>query len=73
MPNVAKASFELAQCLREAGYVAELDFSGRQSDCRWVITVEEKPPSFIVIDQIQNQKTEASSIANVIDIMGGSA
>ena len=73
MPNVAKASFELAQCLREAGYVAELDFSGRQSDWRWVITVEEKPPSFIVIDQIQNQKTEASSIANVIDIMGGSA
>jgi len=72
MPNIAKASFELAQCLREAGYVAELDFSGRQSDCRWVITVEEKPPSFIVIDQIQNQKTEASSIANVIDIMGGS-
>ena len=73
MPNVTKASFELAQCLREAGYVAELDFSGRQPDWRWVITVEEKPSSFIVIDQIQNQKTEASSIANVIDIIGGSA
>ncbi|MBA7707718.1 ATP phosphoribosyltransferase regulatory subunit [subsurface metagenome] len=72
MPNATKASFELAQCLREAGYVAELDFSGRQPDWRWVITVEEKPSSFIVIDQIQNQKTEASSIANVIDIMGGS-
>jgi len=73
MPNATKASFELAQCLREAGYVAELDLSGRQPDWRWVITVEEKPPSFIVIDQIQNQKTQASSIANVIDIMGGSA
>ena len=73
MPDIMKASFQLAQSLREAGYVTELDFSGRQPNWRWIVTVQEKPSPFIVIDQIRNQKREASSITNVIDIIGGPA
>lgn len=72
-PDVMKASLQLAQSLRESGYVTELDFSGRQPNSRWVVTVREKPPRFVVIDQAQNQKRETSAMGNVINIIGGSA
>jgi hypothetical protein len=51
--------------------VTELDFSSLKSDWRWIITVQEKPPSFTIIDQTKNQKKEASSIADVIKMVGG--
>ena len=72
-PEIMKASFQLAQSLREAGYVTELDFSGRPPNRRWVVTVQEQPSPFIIVDQAQNQKREASTMANVIKIIGGSA
>jgi hypothetical protein len=72
-PDSIRTSFQLAQSLRQAGYATELDFSGRQSDWRWIIAVQEKPPPFLVIDQAQNQKKEASSIADAIKTVGGSA
>ena len=72
-PDSIKTSFQLAQSLRQAGYATELDFSGRQSDWRWIIAVQEKPPPFLVIDQAQNQKKEASSIADAIKTVGGFA
>jgi histidyl-tRNA synthetase len=71
-PDSIKTSFQLAESLRQAGYVTELDFSGRQSDWRWIITVQEKPLPFTVIDQTSNQKKEASSIADAIKTIGGS-
>ena len=72
-PSIMKLCFQLAQSLHEAGYVTELDFSGRQPTWRWIITVQAEPPSFFVTDQIRNQKREVSSVANVIDVIGGSA
>ncbi|MCJ7514489.1 MAG: ATP phosphoribosyltransferase regulatory subunit [Dehalococcoidia bacterium] len=71
--EAVKAGFELAGELRKAGYVAELDFSGRQSGGQWIVTVTEKPMPFIVIDPIRNQKKEASSMAEVIKMVGGTA
>jgi len=70
-PDSIRISFQLAQLLRQAGYTTELDFSGRQSDWRWAIAVQEKPPYFLVIDQARNQKKEASSIADAIKMVGG--
>jgi histidyl-tRNA synthetase len=71
-PDSIRTSFQLAQSLRQANYVTELDFSGRQSDWRWIIAVQEKPPFFLVTDQAQNQKKEVSSIADAINMVGGS-
>jgi len=68
-----KAGFELAQSLREAGHVVELDFSGRQPNPRWLVTIQEKPSPFIVTDQVRNQKRETSAVAEVINIIGGLA
>jgi histidyl-tRNA synthetase len=71
--DAIRASFELAGALREAGYMAELDFNGRQSGGRWVIAVQDKSMPFTVIDPIRSQKKEASSMADVIKMVGGSA
>ncbi len=68
-----RASFELARELRQAGYIAELDFNSRRPDGRWIVAVTEKLMPFTVIDPIKNQKKEASSMAEVIEIVGGTA
>jgi len=71
-PESIRASFQLAESFRQAGYVAELDFSGRQSDRRWIVSAQGKPSPFTIIDQTQNRKKEASSIDDVIKTVGGS-
>jgi histidyl-tRNA synthetase len=72
-PDSIRTSFQLAQSLRQAGYATELDFSGRQANQHWIIDVQEKPPPFLVINQAQNQKKEASSIVEAVKMVGGSA
>jgi histidyl-tRNA synthetase len=72
-PDSIITSFQLAQSLRQAGYATELDFSGRQANRHWIIAVQEKPPSFLVINQARNQKKEASSIVEAVKMVGGSA
>ncbi len=69
-PDSIRTSFKLAESFRQTGYVTELDFSGLKSDWRWIITVPEKPSPFTIIDQTKNQKKEASSIADVIKMVG---
>ena len=71
--DAIRASFELARGLREAGLVAKLDFNGRQTSERWLVLVRDKPMSFTIVDPVQNQKKEASSMIDVIKIVGGSA
>lgn len=73
MPDLIRTSFQLAGSFRQAGYMTEFDFSGRQPGWRWIITVQKKPPLFTIIDQTKNQKKEASSIADAIKIVRGSA
>jgi histidyl-tRNA synthetase len=70
--DVIRASFELAAALRGAGYVTELDFNGSQTGGRWIVTVREKPVPFTVIDSSRNQKKEASTMADVVKMVGGS-
>ena len=69
-PDSIRTSFQLAESLRQAGYVAEFDFSGRQTDWRWIITVQEKPSPFTITDQTKSKKKEASSIVDVIKMVG---
>jgi histidyl-tRNA synthetase len=68
--DAVKASFELAAMLRGAGYVTELDFNGRQPGGRWVVAVTDKPVSFNVIDPVLNQKKEASTMTDVVKMVG---
>jgi histidyl-tRNA synthetase len=71
-PDIIRSCFILGQSLREAGYVAELDFNGNSSEWRWTVKVQQEPLPFIVLDGNQNRVEEAPSIANVIEIIGSS-
>jgi len=72
-PDIIKSCFELAQSLHNAGYITELDFSEHRSEARWMVTIQQGSPPFIIIDQSQNKTVEVPSIASVIDMIGGSA
>jgi hypothetical protein len=72
-PEITRSCFSLAGSLRAVGYVAELDFDDRTADWRWLVTVRQKAPVFTITDRLQNRRTEASSIDDVVGIIGGSA
>jgi len=69
--ELVRTSFELAAALRGAGYVAELDFNGRQTGARWIVAVREQPVRFTVIDSSRKQKKRASTMADVVKTVGG--
>jgi histidyl-tRNA synthetase len=70
-PGVVKLCFELAKSLRNAGYVAELDFSGKEkSDWRWVIAVDKEGQPFTVTDQTSNRKKPAASVPEAVNMVG---
>jgi histidyl-tRNA synthetase len=71
-PEIAEACFSVAESLRDAGYTAELDFTGREeSDYRWVILVSGQGPSlFTLTDCIQGRKRDAASTAEILKVLG---
>jgi histidyl-tRNA synthetase len=71
IPETMKSCFSLAQSLRNIGYIAELEFGRNETKWRWVVAVRQKLPHFIITDQFNNRVKEASSIAAVVDIIGG--
>jgi histidyl-tRNA synthetase len=70
-PEVVRRCFAVAESLRDAGYVAEIDFSDREkSSFRWVILVSgTKPSRFVVKDCRQKRRREVASVAEIIDII----
>jgi len=70
-PEVMEACFSLAQSLRNAGHIVELDLAGgRVSDYRWAVSVLVEG-SFVIIDRKSGEKQEVSSLTQVADILGG--
>ncbi len=69
-PDAVKESFDIASCLREAGYVAELDIGGQESaDCRWRLDVQGKAPKFILTDQVERRKFELQTAGEVLAVL----
>lgn len=70
-PEVARTCFELARSLRSAGYVAEIDFSGRQETARrWTITVPSAGRPITVADRLNKVQKEAESVTEAVNIVG---
>jgi histidyl-tRNA synthetase len=70
--GIAKMCFTIAESLRDAGYPAELDFTGRkESNYRWVILVSEKEPSpFTLTDCIQKRpRYIGASMAEILKVV----
>jgi len=70
-PEIAETCFIVAESLRDAGYPAELDFTGRkESNYRWVVLVSGKEPSpFVITDCIQKRRRDAASMAEIIKVV----
>ena len=71
--NAIRTSFELASKLRRKGFIAVLDFDGRQSRKLRQVIVLEKKASFLVTDPSAKLKKEVSSITEVVKLLGGAA
>lgn len=72
--NTVRASFDLASALRRAGLIAELDFSGSQSNARWTISqarAGKTDNTFSVRDESTGLVQKVTSLNDVINVIGG--
>jgi len=71
-PEIVKTCFTVAESLRDAGYVAEIDFTDQEeSSFRWVILVSGKKPSrFVLKDRLQKRRREVPSAAEILEVVG---
>ena len=70
--DMVKSCFQLAQSLRNLGYISQLSFSDISTNWRWTVHVKKPDDLFIIHDKKMNHDREAKSIHEVINIIGGS-
>src|SRR4030043_129686 len=72
-PGIVKMCFTVAESLRDAGYLAEIDFAGRaESDYEWVVSVSgEEPSRFVLKDCLQKRQQEKAFGAGILEGEGG--
>jgi len=69
--GMVKEGFGVANCLRDAGYVAELQLiSQKLVDIRWTLDVQSKAPLFILTDQIKRKTFKVQTTAEVLRLLG---
>jgi len=69
-PEVMKEGFSVASCLRDAGYVAELDLGAQElANLGWTLDVRSKAPLFVLTDQVKHRKFEAQTTAEVLALL----
>jgi len=49
--DVLKPAFEMADSLRQAGYIAEIDLDSKKATARWTIAISNKTPAFTLVDR----------------------
>jgi len=70
-PQTVKEGFSIASRLRQAGYVAGVHPGGQEpANLRWMLDVQSKAPRFILTDQINHQRTEAQTSAEILSRLG---
>jgi histidyl-tRNA synthetase len=67
-PEIVKECFAVAESLRDAGHVAELDFTGREeSGYRWVVSVSGREPSPLMLkDCTKKRRREVASLVEIL-------
>jgi histidyl-tRNA synthetase len=69
--EVLKQAFELADRLRQAGYIAEIDLDGRKATARWIVEVRTKEPAFTLMDNTGSKRTDFLTIGAVLKRLEG--
>jgi len=71
-PEAIKQGFDMANRLREAGYVAEFKLEAQEpANLRWMLEVRSKAPLFVLTDQVKHKRFEAQTIDEVLALLGG--
>jgi hypothetical protein len=69
-PEAIKQGFNMASCLREAGYVAEFKLEGQEpANLRWMLEVRSKAPLFVLTDQVQHKRFELKTADEVLALL----
>jgi len=65
-----KQSATVISRLREAGYVVELSLGAQQSaDYRWALNVQDKPPLFVLTDQVSQTRFEVPTMTELLALL----
>jgi len=68
--EAVKEGFSMASYLREAGYVAELHLGGQEpANLRWTLDVQNKPPLFVLTDQVKRRRFEVQTVEEVLKLL----
>ena len=69
-PQTIKESLHIASCLREAGYVAQLDLGSREpANVGWMLDVQAKEPPFVLTDRAKRRKFNAKTVDEVLKLL----
>ena len=69
-PEAIKQGFNMASCLREAGYVAQFKLEGQEpASLRWMLEVRSKAPVFVLTDQVQHKRFELKTADEVLALL----
>jgi histidyl-tRNA synthetase len=70
-PEIAEKCFAVAESLRDAGYPAEIDFTGRaESDYGWVVSVSVKETApFVLKDCVRRRQRRITSVAKILEVV----
>jgi histidyl-tRNA synthetase len=69
--DVMKETFSMAESLRRAGYIAELDLDGGKPGTRWIIEVGGKGAGFTLINRKKSVKFETQVLSDVLKRLEG--
>jgi histidyl-tRNA synthetase len=70
-PETIKTCFDVAKSLRDAGCLAEVDFTGQaKSGYEWVVSVSGREPSrFVLRDCVQKRQRKVASVAKILEVV----
>ncbi|MFC2034565.1 ATP phosphoribosyltransferase regulatory subunit [Chloroflexota bacterium] len=69
--GLLEEAFNLASCLHEAGYVAEVYLGGQEpTNLRWILDVQAKTPLFVLTDCLSHRKFESKTVNEVLSLLG---
>ncbi len=72
--EVMKEGFSIAGCLRDAGYITELNLGSQElTDLRWTLDVKNEVPLFLLTDRVEHRKLELKTAAKVLAALGGAS
>jgi histidyl-tRNA synthetase len=69
--DAIKEAFKIADRLRQAGYIAELDLDGGERGEGWILEVRSKSPLLTLVNKAKSKRIKAQSVDEVLKKLEG--